>query len=81
MAGFPVYIVLRLIISITPLLNVHPRTAALREQGGRGWFGQVSQESAGGDGSRLDEERGGTVWEQLHHAVRGQPPACLLSPQ
>lgn len=79
-AGFPVYIALRLVISITPLLNVHPRTAALQERGGKGWFGQVSQESAGGDGSRLDGERGGTVWEQPHHAVQGQPPACLLSP-
>ena len=64
MAGFPVYIALCLVMSITPLLNVHPRTAALRERGGRGWFGQVSQESAGGNGSRLGGEREGTVWEQ-----------------
>ena len=75
MAGFPVYVALRLVISISPLLNTHPHAAALREPGGRGWFGQVSQESAGGDGLRLDGERG-DGWEQ-----RGQPPGCLPSPQ
>lgn len=59
-AGFPVYAALRLVSHITPLLNLCPRAAALREWGGRGWFGPVSQESAGGDGSGHDGERGGT---------------------
>lgn len=36
MAGFPVYIVLCLVISITPLLNVRPHTVALREWRGLG---------------------------------------------
>lgn len=80
-AGFPVYVALRLVISITPLLNVHPPTAALWDRGGKGWFGQVSQESAGGNGSGMDGEREGAVAEQPRYAVRGQPPARLFSPQ
>lgn len=52
MAGFPVYVALDLVIRITPLLNACPHPAAL---GGRRWFGKVSQESAVGNGSKLDD--------------------------
>lgn len=80
MAGFPVYVALRPVISITPLLNVHPPTAALRDRGGKGWFGQVSQESAGGNGSGLDGEREGAMAEQLCCTVRGQPQHASFPP-
>lgn len=55
MAGFPVYVALHLVISITPLPNACPHPAALCEWGGRRWFGKVSQESAGGSGSKLGD--------------------------
>lgn len=57
MAGFPVYVALHLVISITPLPNARPHPAALREWGGRRWFGKVSQEHAAGDGSKLDDRQ------------------------
>lgn len=40
MAGFPVYITLHLVISITPLPNVHPYTAALWNGAGGGGLGR-----------------------------------------
>lgn len=57
MAGFPVYVALHLVISITPLLNARPHPAALREWGGRRRFGKVSQENAAGNGSKLDDRQ------------------------
>lgn len=54
-AGFPVYVALHLVISITPLLNARPHPAALCEWRGRRWFGKVSQENAGGNGSKLGD--------------------------
>lgn len=79
MVGFPVYIVLHLVISITPLLKVHPCTAALWEWGRKGWFGQMSQEGIRVNGLGVGGERGGIMWELLHHTVQAQPPVCLLS--
>lgn len=58
MAGFPVYVALHLVISITPLLNVCPHPAALHKWGRRRWFGKVSQENAGSNGSKLDDREG-----------------------
>lgn len=40
MAGFPVYMTLHLVISITTLPNVHPRTAALWYGAGGGGLGR-----------------------------------------
>lgn len=54
-AGFPVYVALHLVISITPLLNSCPHPAALHKWGGRRRFGKVSQENAEGNGSKLDD--------------------------
>lgn len=54
-AGFPAYVALHLVISITPLLNAHLHPAALCEWGGRRSFGKVSQANTGDNGSKLHD--------------------------
>lgn len=80
MAGYPVYVVLHLVIIITPLLNACPHPAALTEWGGRRWFGKVSQENAGGNGSKLDDEKRNHAGTAAP-SCEGRTTACLLYPR